>query len=199
MFPENSQVHNANTLGASLLARTYCIRKTKAYRDLAQKSIQYTAQYQRADGSWYYGEKENLHWVDNFHTAYVSRLLQVLLRKHGRYAVRQEYDDGYEYWKNTFFLADGTPILRPQDASARYSMLFSGNRHPVFFTIGSRSCASPESCAMDHRPYAGPSGYFYYRRYSPWLVNKTPTFIGDKPPCCVRLPAFTIALIEGHR
>ena len=65
------QVHNANTLGASLLARTYSHVPNASYRSLAEKAICYTAQHQRADASWYYGEASNLHWVDNFHTAYV--------------------------------------------------------------------------------------------------------------------------------
>ena len=71
-------VHNANVLGGSLLARTYARTRNEDYRVLARKAMQYTAQYQRPDGSWWYGEKANLHWVDNFHTAYVSRLLQTL-------------------------------------------------------------------------------------------------------------------------
>jgi rhamnogalacturonyl hydrolase YesR len=67
----NSQVHNANTLGASLLARTYSHTHNQAYRELAQKALRYTAHYQRSDGSWYYGGYPNCHWVDNFHTGYV--------------------------------------------------------------------------------------------------------------------------------
>jgi len=68
---ENKQVHNANTLGASLLARTYSITGRASYRDLATAAIRYTVKYQRDDRSWYYGEASDLHWVDNFHTAYV--------------------------------------------------------------------------------------------------------------------------------
>jgi rhamnogalacturonyl hydrolase YesR len=64
----DSRVHNANTLGASLLARTYSHTNNESYRELAQKAMQYTAQHQRRDSSWYYGEEANLHWVDNFHS-----------------------------------------------------------------------------------------------------------------------------------
>ena len=54
---KDTQVHNANTLGASLLARTYSHTGNESYRELAQKAMQYTAQHQRPDSSWYYGEK----------------------------------------------------------------------------------------------------------------------------------------------
>ena len=80
----NHNVHNASTLGASLLARTYSYTHTGSYRALAEKAIQYTAGHQRPDSSWYYGEARQSHWVDNFHTAYVSGLLQVLHRQHWR-------------------------------------------------------------------------------------------------------------------
>src|SRR5579864_4586519 len=63
--------HNANTLGASLLARTSVVARNASYRELAEKSIRFTANHQRPDSSWYYGEPPNMHWVDNFHTAYV--------------------------------------------------------------------------------------------------------------------------------
>src|SRR5271163_644167 len=65
------QVHNANALGGSRLARTYSYTRKEEYVAVAQKAMQYTAQYQQPNGAWWYGENANLHWVDNFHTAYV--------------------------------------------------------------------------------------------------------------------------------
>src|SRR5262249_4245616 len=71
-FPTSRlHVHNANTLGASLLARTYFYTQKDALRELAENALKYTAKHQRPDGSWNYGEKANLRWVDNFHTGYV--------------------------------------------------------------------------------------------------------------------------------
>ena len=105
----NKQVHNANTLGASLLARTYSHTRNESYRELAAKAIQYTAQYQRADSSWYYGEAANLHWVDNFHTAYVLDCFKHYVESTGDECFDKCMMNGYEYWKNTFFLEDGTP------------------------------------------------------------------------------------------
>ena len=68
---KDSRVHNANTLGASLLIRTYAHTQDKQYRYLAEKALQYTAAHQHKDGSWYYGEKENLHCGDDMHSGYV--------------------------------------------------------------------------------------------------------------------------------
>ncbi|MGC2266270.1 MAG: hypothetical protein WA608_05720, partial [Candidatus Acidiferrales bacterium] len=104
-----NEIHNANTLGASLLARTYSYTRNESYRSLAQKAIQYTANHQRANGSWYYGEAPNVQWVDNFHTAYVLDCFKYYITATRDDRFQAKLDAGYEYWKSAFFLADGTP------------------------------------------------------------------------------------------
>jgi rhamnogalacturonyl hydrolase YesR len=175
---QNSQVHNANTLAASLLARTYHITLKESYRELAEKAIRYTAQHQRADGSWYYGEKENLHWIDNFHTAYVLDCFQYYAQSSGDQSFVPNMMNGYEYWKNTFFLSDGTPRYYdhktlPIDIQCSSQAIDT----LVFFRSydsGALALASKiAEWTIDHMQDR--SGYFYYRRYSSRLINKTPT------------------------
>lgn len=178
-FPgQNLRVHNANTLGAGLLARTFSYTRNESYRALAQQAIQYTAQYQRADSSWYYGEAANLHWVDNFHTAYVLDCF-----KHYSEGTRddrfdKQLTDGYEYWKKTFFLTDGTPRYYdyktlPLDiqcsSQAIDTLVFFQDRDPESLALAMKIATWTIQHMQDSR------GYFYYRRYSRWLVNKTPT------------------------
>ena len=76
-------------MGASLLARTYSHTRNESYGLWREKAIQYTAQHQRPDGSWYYGEADNLHWVDNFHTAYVLDSFKHYTRAHRRPTLRR--------------------------------------------------------------------------------------------------------------
>jgi hypothetical protein len=178
-FPgQNLRVHNANTLGASLLARTYSYTRNESYRVLAQQSIQYTAQYQRPDSSWYYGEKANLHWIDNFHTAYVLDCFKHYLQSTGDGRYEKCMTNGYEYWKNTFFLQDGTPRYYhyktlPIDiqccSQAIDTLVLFSDRDPESLSLASKVAAWTLENMQD------PSGYFYYRRYSNSLVNKTPT------------------------
>jgi hypothetical protein len=174
----DSEVHNANTLGASLLARISLYGGNPGYRELARKAMQYTADHQRSDGSWYYGERSDNHWVDNFHTAYVLDCFKIY-----RESTRDDRFDlilkrGFDYWKQTFFLRDGTP---------RYYSLKT-------LPIDIQCCSQAIDTLIFFRQYDSESlsmaikvarwtianmqdrtGYFYYRRYSPWLVNKTPT------------------------
>jgi hypothetical protein len=175
---QNKQVHNSNTLGASLLARTYSHTRNEAYRALAEKAIKYTAKYQRADASWYYGEPANLHWVDNFHTAYVLDCFKYYMAATGDRRFEANLQSGYDYWKKTFFLVDGTPRYYdhktlPIDiqcsSQAIDTLVFFHDRDPESLPLAVRVATWTIENMQD------PTGYFYYRRYANWLVNKTPT------------------------
>src|SRR5271156_6020727 len=173
-----NEIHNANTLGASFLARTYSHTRKEAYRTLAQKAIQYTAKHQRANASWYYGEGANVHWVDNFHTAYVLDSFKYYIMATGDDRFQEKLTAGYRYWKRTFFLEDGTPRYYdhktlPIDiqccSQAIDTLVFFHDDDPQSLSLALKVANWTIEHMQDH------TGYFYYRRYSPWLVNKTPT------------------------
>jgi len=171
-------VHNSNTLGASFLARTYARTGNELYKELAEKAMRYTANHQREDGSWYYGEPSNLHWVDNFHTAYVLDCFKYYQQATNDDQFEEKLNAGYQYWKKTFFLQDGTP---------RY---YDRKTLPIDIQCSSQaidtlvlfSDADPEALDLallvarwTIKNMQDKTGYFYYRRYSGWVVNKTPT------------------------
>ncbi len=175
---QNSQVHNANTLGASLLARTYSHTRIESYRELAQRAIQYTAECQRPNSSWFYGEKDNLHWVDNFHTAYVLDCFKRYAQSTGDDRFYPQMMNGYQYWKETFFLPDGSPRYYdhktlPIDiqccSQAIDTLVFFSDSDPTSLSLAVKVAQWTIAHMQDQ------SGYFYYRRYSPLLVNRTPT------------------------
>jgi len=178
-FPiSNHQVHNANVLGASILARTYAYTRQESHRILAEKAMHYTAKYQRPDSSWYYGEADNLHWVDNFHTAYVLDCFKYYIESTGDGCFEKTMLSGYEYWKRSFFLPDGTPKYYnhktlPIDiqcsSQAIDTLVFFSDRDPESLPLAVKVAQWTIQHMQDR------TGYFYYRRYSPWLVNKTPT------------------------
>jgi polysaccharide biosynthesis protein VpsJ len=175
---QNNQVHNANTLGASLLARTYTHTRNEPYRAVAEKAMLYTAQHQRLDSSWYYGEKPNLHWVDNFHTAYVLDCFKYYTENTGDDRFDKTMMSGYEYWKNTFFLPDGTPRYYNDKtltidiqccSQAIDTLVFFQDRDPRSLPLAMKVAQWTIEHMQDR------TGYFYYRRYSYSVVNKTPT------------------------
>jgi hypothetical protein len=126
---DGRRVHNANVLGAWLLAETAARTGEAALADLALAAARYTARQQRSDGSWLYGEAAHDNWVDGFHTGYVLLALRGL----GRALSTPEFDaavsHGYAYWKAHCIGPGGAPRfypdrLYPQDAhSAAASVL----------------------------------------------------------------------------
>jgi hypothetical protein len=173
-----NEIHNANTLGASLLARTSSYSRNESYLSLARKAIQYTANHQRANGSWYYGEAPNVQWVDNFHTAYVLDCFKYYITATGDDRFREKLDKGYRYWKSTFFLPDGTPRYYDRktlpidiqcSSQAIDTLVFFHDRDPENLSLALNVAKWTIDNMQDR------TGYFYYRRYSPRLVNKTPT------------------------
>ena len=175
---QNKQVHNSNTLGASLLARTFSITGNEGYRVLAEKAIKYTAKYQRANSSWWYGEPPNLHWVDNFHTAYVLDCFKHYMVATGDDRFERNLQTGYDYWKKTFFLDDGTPRYYDRktlpidiqcSSQAIDTLVFFHDRDPQSIDLALKVATWTIENMQDSK------GYFYYRRYSKWVVNKTPT------------------------
>ena len=102
-------VHNANMLGASLLAR---IAKQFGRNDLldpAQAALSYSMKYQHEDGSWFYGEARTQHWIDSFHTGFDLEALRRFLRFGFVPEYMEAYKRGVEFYANNFFLSDGTP------------------------------------------------------------------------------------------
>jgi hypothetical protein len=175
---ENKQVHNANTLAASLLARVHAAAPHAAYLDLATRAINYTMKYQRDDASWFYGEKANLQWVDNFHTAYVLDSAKYFMEGSGDWAHRDKVRRGYDYWKQTFFLADGTPRYYdfktiPLDiqccSQAIDTLVFFHDWDPDSLDLAQKVA----NWTIDHMQDS--AGYFYFRKYSHGITNKTPT------------------------
>lgn len=192
-----NEVHNANVLGAALLAETYRETGDGALRDLARRAAMYTAERQLPDGAWYYGEAANVHWIDNFHTAYVLDSLRHYADASGDGSFNPQLERGYHYWKQTFFLPDGTPRyyhyktlpLDIQCASqAIDTLVYFSDRDPEALDLAVRVARWTIANMQDR------SGYFYYRRYSRGIVNRTPTLHWGQATMLSALAALLLAL-----
>ncbi len=120
---DRRRVHNANMLGAALLARVGRLMRDSELINQAREAVRYTMARQREDGSWPYGEGGREAWVDNFHTGFVLESLLQYMRESGDAQFEEGLERGYRYWKGTFFAAAGEPKfyahrLYPIDAHA---------------------------------------------------------------------------------
>jgi rhamnogalacturonyl hydrolase YesR len=105
---DNTAVHNANLLGASLLIRLYNHTGDETLKDSALSSLAYTMKYQKDDGSWYYAETEFQRWIDSFHTGFNLQSIQYFLED-GFSEYKEAFDKGVKFYSSNFFLDNGMP------------------------------------------------------------------------------------------
>lgn len=106
---DKSQVHNANLLGAELLARVAKFTHEIELIEQSLKSARFTVKRQREDGSWPYGTAENQTWIDNFHTGFNLVSLHRVIKESAINEWKGVLEKGLEFYLKMFFLNDGTP------------------------------------------------------------------------------------------
>lgn len=173
-----NSVHNSNLLGAGMLARTWRHRPCDEYRRVAREAVRYTCERQRPDGSWWYGEADHYHWVDNFHTGYNLDSLKFYQASTGDEEFRPQLERGYHYFKQTFFESSGRP---------KY---YHDRAYPIDIQCAAQAIdtfcifADDDRNALAHaqrvaewtiKNLQDPDGHFYYRRY-PSFTARTPYF-----------------------
>ena len=163
---DRRRVHNANMLGAGLLARVGSLTGQRRLLERARQAVLYTAARQSPDGSWPYGAAASEGWIDNLHTGFV---LTALL-DYTRYSEDSSFADclerGYSFWRAAFFTAEKLPKyyagkLYPIDAHALAQavltlLAFSG-RDPSAAADAWRLAEWAGAHMQDE------TGYFHYR------------------------------------
>ena len=104
-----SSIHNANMLGAGLLARAAKHTGNHEYLRVARSAMEYSCSRQLPDGSWWYAEEPKYHWIDNFHTGYNLDSLDIYLEATGDEEFRGHLDKGLAFYKSHFFEDTGRP------------------------------------------------------------------------------------------
>jgi hypothetical protein len=122
---DSSRVHNANLLGASLLARAGKETGLREWLDAARESASFSIQAQRPDGSWPYGEAANQSWVDSFHTGYNLVALRQVGKVLDEPAIEKAITQGYRYYLDHFFLPAGVVKFWAQNAEPLEAHAFS--------------------------------------------------------------------------
>ena len=173
---EQNSVHNASMLGAAMLARTWSHTKSSDYLELASAAMEYSCTRQRADGSWWYGEDQKYHWIDNFHTGYNLDSLKCYVDSTGDRRFAPQLELGYRYFAQTFFEPSGRPKyyhnrLYPIDiqcaSQAIETLTKFADREPEGLELATRVARWTVDQMQDS------TGYFYYRRY-PLVVARIP-------------------------
>lgn len=106
---DRTPIHNANLHVCGLLARLWMHTGIEDFCEPAARGVAYALAHQRDDGAWWYGDRPNLRWVDNFHTGYVLDSLMFCEQAGIDERIGAAVDRGLAFYRERMFLADGTP------------------------------------------------------------------------------------------
>jgi hypothetical protein len=169
-------IHNANMLGAALLARTWRHTDNHEYLSAAQEAMRYSCSRQRGDGSWWYAEPPQFHWIDNFHTGYNLDSVKCYVDATGDDTYRDAIASGLAFYKKQFFEKDG----RPRYYHDRTAPIDSQCAAQAIETLANFSDDDDESLVLATRVanwtiahMQDGDGHFYYRLY-PFVKAKAP-------------------------
>jgi hypothetical protein len=172
----DTQIFNASLLAGEILAEVAALTGDADLSEFAAKAARYVVNHQRADGSWTYGTEANQDWVDNFHTAYILFSLKRIIKACSLgVEFQQALERGYDYWKKSFFLADGWPKYYHDDpypadahagASAIVTFLELRDLDPNAAKLAEDVARWTISNLRDEQ------GYFYYQKRRFYTVRK---------------------------
>ena len=123
---EDLLIHNANLLGARLLARTGLMAGQSELLDLARSCAQVSIAAIRPNGLIPYGEGKREAWVDGFHTGFVVEALADLEHYMQDSGISEAAGRVLTAYRTTLFEEDGRPLLYP------------GRRYPTDIITGAQ-------------------------------------------------------------
>lgn len=173
-----SSIHNANLLGAAMLASAYKHTQKKEYLEVARSAIEYSCSRQLPDGSWWYAEDPKYHWIDNFHTGYNLDCLKTYTECTGDEAFKSHMIKGLKFYKENLFEPDGLPKYYHNKAYPVDSQCAS----QAIETLASFSSLDPECLDLSLKVarwtidnmFDNRHGYFYFRILPFGIKNKIP-------------------------
>ena len=171
-----SAIHNANMLGAAMLARTCRYQHDSNALKVAKEAMEYSCTRQLSSGGWYYGEAPMYHWIDSWHTAYNLDSLKCYVENTNDERFEKNLLRGLGFYKDNFFQENGKPkyyfdrlyLVDIQCASQAVDTL-------SYCADYDDSCLKLASqvASWTIRHMQDKSGYFYYRKLR-WKKVKVP-------------------------
>jgi hypothetical protein len=170
-------IHNANMLGAAVLARAAHHTGRQDYADVAAAAIRYSCLRMLPEGAWWYAEDGRYHWIDNFHTGYNLDSLKCYMDYSGDAQFAEHLSRGLRFFKDHFVEPSGRPKyyhnrLYPVDiqcaSQAIDTLAYFGGDDPESLSLAV-TVADWTIGSMQDR-----AGYFYYRRYPLGVMTRTP-------------------------
>ena len=174
-----SSIHNSNMLGAAFLARASKYISNNSLREMAYEAMLYSCSRQNDDGSWYYAERADMHWIDNFHTGYNLDSLKCYIESTGDQTFLKNLRNGFKFYTDNFFEKNGQPKYYhdrayPIDSQCASQSIDTLSNFMEFEKYSYDLAMKVAQWTIENMQ--GEDGHFYYRIYPLNIKAKTPMF-----------------------
>jgi len=105
---ETTFVHNASLWGAAWVGKAGVELSDSELQETALRVARQSVKAQRENGAWVYGERHHHQFIDGFHTGYNLEALDMLRKALDIDEFDESIQRGLDYYRETFFLEDGT-------------------------------------------------------------------------------------------
>lgn len=194
---DRSPIHNANTHVCALLARLVT-HGSDEHVEAIREGLTWTIERQRPNGSWPYGEREDLEWVDGFHTGYVLDSLRACADAGVDERAEPAWRRGLEYWRANLFGPDGTPKYYDNETYPIDNQCAAqGIQTLALASAHDPSCLEQAWQVFDWTlaNMRREDGLFYFQRRRHW-INKIPHIRWSET--CMLLALAHLLEAEGH-
>lgn len=107
---DHTEVLNASAYRAMVLFEAAARFDNDAYRESAQRNLNFILENQRSDGAWLYAlDHPSNRFIDHFHTCFVLKNLFKLNRRLRSDAVTSAIHKGFDYYRRELFDQAGLP------------------------------------------------------------------------------------------
>lgn len=169
-------VHNANMLGAALLARVYSLTGNPHYYEKSRKAMAYSLKALNPDYSWPYGERHHHRFVDNFHTGFNLIALKDWMDFTDEKSWDKKLKNACKYFLDTFWLENGCPkyyhnSLYPIDIHCSAQGIVTCLKLSKYDDRSLHMAEKIANWAIENMQ--DETGYFYCQK-TKWYTNKIP-------------------------
>jgi hypothetical protein len=106
---DSVRVVNANAYRAFLLTSAAIDFSEERYREIAERNLNFVLDAQNPDGSWYYANDGQRHFIDHFHTCFVMKALAKIEALTGDAKCTAAIERGVQYYVTNLFDEQSSP------------------------------------------------------------------------------------------
>ena len=179
---DSSKVVNASAYRAMVLFEAAHRFQIEAYRQTAQRNLNFILQSQNQDGSWFYAvDHASDRFIDHFHTCFVLKNLAKINRRLKSDAVSGAVAKGYQYYRGALYNAAGLPkqfAIKPRAQIVQYEMYDFAEAISLGFwlrpEIPEALDVARRLAVMARERYQTVEGFYVTRVYKGGLKHKCP-------------------------